>query len=116
MLSVLIYMAVVVLRAFAGDGEAERKFAAALGVLGTVNLPIIHFAVKKWGGIHPSVIGKSGGGLKHPDMTTALLIGFVAMTLLAALLLISRARLAIAQGRIARAQEHAAAIGVLEDE
>ena len=29
------YVAVVVLRAFSGEGEAERKFAAALGVLGT---------------------------------------------------------------------------------
>jgi heme exporter protein C len=46
LLSVLIYVAVVVLRAFAGDGEAERKFAAALGVLGTINLPIIHYSVQ----------------------------------------------------------------------
>src|SRR5690349_17285428 len=42
LLSVLIYVAVVVLRAFGGNGDAERRFAAALGVLGTVNLPIIH--------------------------------------------------------------------------
>src|SRR4051812_41116412 len=33
MLSVLIYVAYVVLRSFTGDGEAERKFAAAVGVL-----------------------------------------------------------------------------------
>ena len=32
----------VVLRAFGGAGEAERKFAAALTVLGTVTLPIVH--------------------------------------------------------------------------
>ena len=115
MLSVLIYMAIVVLRAFAGDGEAERKFAAALGVLGTVNLPIIHFSVQKWGGIHPSVIGKGGGGLQHPDMKTALLMGFIAMTLLAILLLLSRARLAIASARLARAEEHAGSLGLLDD-
>jgi heme exporter protein C len=113
MLSVLIYIAVVVLRAFAGDGEAERKFAAALGVLGTVNLPIIHYAVQKWGGVHPQVVGK--GGLKHPDMKTALVMGFAAMTLLAVLLLVSRARLAIAKARIARAEEHAAGLGLLDE-
>lgn len=113
MLSVLIYIAVVVMRAFAGDGEAERKFAAALGVLGTVNLPIIHYSVQKWGGVHPQVVAK--GGLKHPDMKTALFMGFGAMTLLALLLLVSRARLAVAKARIARAEEHAAGLGLLDD-
>src|SRR5579871_3527456 len=49
MLSVLLYVAYVVLRLFAGEGDAERKFAAALGVLGAANLPIIHFSVQKWG-------------------------------------------------------------------
>jgi heme exporter protein C len=43
MLSVLIYVAYVVLRSFAGDGQAEKKFAAALGILGAANLPIIHY-------------------------------------------------------------------------
>ena len=47
MLSVLIYVAYVLLRSFAGDGDAERKFAAALGVLGAANLPIIHYSVQK---------------------------------------------------------------------
>jgi heme exporter protein C len=116
MLSVLIYMAVVVLRAFAGDGDAERKFAAALGVLGTVNLPIIHYSVRKWGGIHPTVITKGGGGLAHPDMRHALFLGFLAMTLLAILLLILRARLAESRARVLRAEEHAAALGLLDDE
>ncbi len=115
MLSVLIYVAVVVLRAFAGDGEAERKFAAALGVLGTVNLPIIHYAVQKWGGVHPSVIGKGGGGLKHPDMRTALMMGFIAMTLLAVLLLLTRARLAVVRARLARAEEQAAGLGLMDE-
>ncbi|HEU5076486.1 MAG TPA: cytochrome c biogenesis protein CcsA [Polyangiaceae bacterium] len=115
LLSVLIYIAVVVLRAFAGDGEAERKFAAALGVLGTVNLPIIHYSVQKWGGVHPAVIGKGGGGLRHPDMRTALFMGFAAMTLLAILLLLSRASLAIAKARFSRAEERAAGLGLLDE-
>jgi heme exporter protein C len=114
MLSVLIYVAVVVLRAFAGDGDAERKFAAALGVLGTFNLPVIHYSVRKWGGNHPTVITKGGGGLQHPDMKTALFIGFVAMTLLAGVLLWSRARIAIGQSRLRRLEERAASLGLAE--
>lgn len=114
LLSVLIYAAVVVLRVFGGGGDAERRFAAALSVLGTVNLPIVHYSVKKWGGNHPTVITQGGGGLSHPDMKTALFLGFAAMTLLVALLLWSRARLALAESRLAALQEQAAADGLEE--
>jgi hypothetical protein len=70
--------------------------------------------VLKWGGNHPTVIGQGGGGLKHPAMTHALLVGFLAMTLLAALLLWSRTRLALAVSRIARLEERAIASGDLD--
>ena len=110
----LVYVAVVVLRAFAGDGEAERKFAAALGVLGTVNLPIIHYSVRKWGGNHPTVISQGGGGLKHPDMQLALGIGFLAMTLLSVVLLALRARQLSLASRVGRAEERAVAAGLTE--
>lgn len=107
-LSVLIYVAVIVLRAFGGNGEAERRFAAALGVLGTVNLPIIHYSVQKWGGLHPTVLRGKGEGVKDPDMATALIVGFVAMTLLAAVFIWLRARLAYAETRLSRVEEETA--------
>jgi heme exporter protein C len=105
LLTVMIYLAIVVLRSFAGDGHAEKKFAAALGVLGTVNLPIIHYAVQKWGGTHPAVITKGGGGLKHPDMQHALWVGFLAMTLLAAALLWWRSQVGINRARLRAVEE-----------
>ena len=115
LLSVMVYVAVVVLRAFTGDGDAERKFAAALGVLGTVNLPIIHYSVLKWGGNHPTVIGKGGGGLSHPAMKQTLLIGFVAMTLLAIILLWMRSRVALLTSQLGRAEDEAFALDPEED-
>jgi len=114
LLTVLIYGAVVMLRAFGGSGEAERRFAAALTVLGTITLPIVHYSVQKWGGNHPTVITKGGGGLGHPDMKLALGIGFFAMTLLAALLLWMRARVNFATSRLAAVEETAAAAGIGE--
>jgi heme exporter protein C len=108
LLSVLVYAAIVVFRAFSGEGEAERKFAAALGVLGTVNLPIIHYSVQKWGGNHPTVITKGGGGLRHPAMLHALMVGFLAMTLLALVLLILRARTALLTARLNHLEQKAA--------
>jgi heme exporter protein C len=109
LLSVLVYLAVVVLRAFSGDGGAERKFAAALGVLGTVNLPIIHLSVRAWGGNHPTVVGSGGGGLAEPAMRQALLGGFVAMTLLCILLIWTRASLLSIRARVERVEQCAAA-------
>lgn len=94
LLSVLIYISIVLLRAYVGGGDAERRFLAAMGVLGTVNLPIIHLSVRKWGGNHPTVITRGGGGITH-EMATTLGIGFLAMTLLAAVLLWLRMRKAM---------------------
>jgi heme exporter protein C len=112
LLSVLIYVAYLVLRGFAGDGEGERRFSAALGVLGAANLPIIHFSVQKWGGQHPTVISGGGGGLQHPAMKLALGMGFLAFTLLAVLLIWARARVELAQSRLRRAEEDAIDLGL----
>ena len=104
LLSVLVYSAVVVLRNFAGDGDTERRFAAALGVLGTVNLPIIHLSVRKWGGNHPAVISRGGGGISS-EMRTVLSLGFYAMTALALLLLWIRARNALLNDRLRKLED-----------
>lgn len=115
MLSVLLYVAYVVLRLFAGEGDAERKFAAALGVLAAANLPIIHFSVQKWGGNHPKVITKGGGGLAHPDMRTALFAGLISFTLIAIVLLWWRTRIDLAASRLADAEQEALELGIGED-
>jgi heme exporter protein C len=112
LLSFLVYVSYLVLRAFAGDGGTERKFSAALGVLGAGILPIIHFSVQKWGGQHPMVITGSGGGLQHPDMKLALGGGFLCFTLLAMLMLWARTRLEIAASRLARAEADAIDLGL----
>jgi heme exporter protein C len=112
LLQVLIYVSYLVLRAFAGDGEGERKFAAALGVLGAANLPIIHFSVQKWSGQHPTVITSKGGGLQHPDMKLALALSFTAFTLFAIALLWARVRVELGKNRLARAEEDAVDLGL----
>ncbi|MGA3120189.1 MAG: cytochrome c biogenesis protein CcsA [Polyangiaceae bacterium] len=112
LLSVLIYVAYLVLRTFAGDGPGERRFAAALGVLGAANLPIIHYSVQKWGGQHPMVITGRGGGLQHPDMKIAIALGFLAFTLLAVLIIWMRARVEIASSRLRQAEEDAVDLGL----
>jgi heme exporter protein C len=68
--------------------------------------------VKKWGGIHPTVVSEGGGGLQHVDMTISLWLGIMSMTFLAKVLLTSRARLALSQSRLAAVEEIAAARGI----
>jgi heme exporter protein C len=114
LLSVLIYVAYVILRSFAGDGEAEKKFAAALGVLGAANLPIIHYSVRKWSGQHPRVISQGGGGIA-PEMVTALMAGFVAFTLLFVVLLWLKTRIELADTRLRHLSDEAAGRGIEEE-
>jgi heme exporter protein C len=112
LLSTLVYVAYVILRVFAGDGPGERKFGAALGILGAANLPIIHFSVQKWSGQHPTVITAKGGGLQHADMKLSLALGFLSFTLFAILLLWARTRLELANARLARVEEDAIDLGL----
>jgi len=115
LLSVLVYVAYVVMRAFTGTGDGERKFASALGILGAANLPIIHFAVRKWGGTHPEVITGEGGGLHHPDFVRALLLGLSAFTLLSIVLVWLRTRQDQLATRLEAAEDEALASGAVED-
>jgi heme exporter protein C len=114
LLTVLIYTSIVILRTFSQDGPAERRFAAALGVLGAVNVPIIRYSVQKWGGNHPVVLRKGGAGLSDPSMTEALRIGFVAMALLCILFIWLRTEQHLLRGRLLEARETASTEGLLE--
>ncbi len=112
LLALLIYVAYLVLRAFGGNGEAEKKFAAVLGILGVADLPIIHFSVRKWSGQHPTVITKGGGGL-DPRMYPALWLSFAAFTALTILLVWVRVRGELIARRVAAAEENAIERGLL---
>ena len=114
LLTVLIYLAVVLLRAFSQDGEAERRFAAALGVLGALNVPIIRYSVQKWGGNHPVVLRKGGAGLSHPAMVEAVRIGFVAMALLCIAFIWLRTEHYLLRSRLVRAEQEALGRGLGE--
>lgn len=115
LLGLLIYVAYVLLRQFAGGGEAERRFGAALGVLGAANLPIVHLAVRKWGGQHPAVIAGGGGGLQHWGMKLALAGGLVTFTLLCAVLIWHRARIHLTELRLAALEQERLALAEGED-
>ncbi len=116
LLSWAIYVAIVLLRRFVASGAAERRFAAALGVLGWFNLWLIHLSVSLWGGNHPTVVGRGGGGLRSPAMAQALGAGFITMTLLCALLIWLRVRVHRQTHRLQRIEQGVVAGGLLGEE
>lgn len=115
LLQVLVYAAYTVLRSFTESGEAERRFAAALGILGAANIPIIKYSVQKWGGQHPTVISSGGGGLQHPDMKLALGLGFLTFTLLTVLFVWQRMRMHLTNTELDALEQEAMELGAVAD-
>jgi heme exporter protein C len=111
----MIYVSYLLLRNLGATGEAERRFAAGLGLLGGPLMPIIHYSVQLWRGQHPTVITEKGGGL-HPDMLIALLLGCAAMTALSLLLIWTRARIERDRQRVLTLELDAAERGLLEEQ
>jgi heme exporter protein C len=114
LLSVLVYWAICVLRTFGGEGAAERRFAGALGVMGTVNLPIIYYSVRQWSNDHPPVIRTGGGGLTT-SMWPAFILGQIALTLLLPpLLLWLRSRVALLEAQLDHIGQEALMRGLVD--
>jgi heme exporter protein C len=89
-----IYASYLMLRSFGGDDEAIRRYAAVLGIVGVLDIPIIMVSVRLLRGIHPAVITRNqgGSGLVDPWMRTGLLVSAVALVLLGSWLMALRAR------------------------
>ena len=51
----LIYAAYVLLRVFAGDNETVARYAAVLGIVGVIDIPLLYISIRLWRGIHPKV-------------------------------------------------------------
>ncbi len=81
----VMYGSYVLLRRFGGDGKRIRKVSASLAIIAIVNVPIVHYAVELWGGMHPVVEREGGGGLA-PEMSVTLRVMMVAFLLLFAVL------------------------------
>lgn len=81
-----IYAAYLLLRMFAGDTEQTARYAAVLGVVGVLDIPILHIATRLWRGIHPKVEKMA------PDMMWTLLVSILAFFLLFGWLLWLRMR------------------------
>jgi heme exporter protein C len=90
-----IYVSYLMLRAFGGEDDAVRRYAAVLGIVGVLDIPIIRVSVHLLRGIHPAVITRrqGGTGLGDPLMQLTLVVSGVALVLLAVWLIALRMRI-----------------------
>ncbi len=99
-----IYVAYLMLRAFGGETDAVARYAAVLGIVGIVDIPVIHVAVRLLQGMHPSVLQtrEGGSGLADPMMRQTLYVASVAMLLVGGWLVALRVRVERMAAEVAR--------------
>ena len=91
----LIYIGYLAVRGLSTEPHVNARRAAVVGVVGFVNVPIVHFSVVWWRTVHqpPTVLRPEGpAGAIEPAMLAALLAGVAAFTLAAAWVYLRRLR------------------------
>lgn len=88
----LMYGGYLMLRASADDTPQVARFAAVIGIVAALDVPIVIVSVRLWRTIHPAVlVTKQGGhGLEDPRMIATLLVSLAAFTALWAWILMLR--------------------------
>jgi heme exporter protein C len=93
----LIFVGYLMLRALIEDESRAAAAAAILGIIGFLDIPLIHMSVYWWRTLHqpPSILrpDKAPWENIHPELLTALAINFVAFLLLYFYLLSLRLRI-----------------------
>lgn len=96
----LTYVGYLMLRGLAADPAKTGRLAAVVGIIGFVNVPVVHFSVQWWRTLHPSgptvADMERSSGLGSPELM-AFFASLAAFTLLFAWLMAVRVRL----GRLA---------------
>jgi heme exporter protein C len=78
-----IYLGYFLVRNATENPQQAKRFAAVVGIVGAVNIPLIHVSVLWFRSLHPEpVVLKAEGPTLHPDMLMTLLMGFLAFTVL----------------------------------
>jgi len=99
----LIYLAYFMVRSFATEESRGARFAAVVGIVGFIDIPIVILTTTLWRGMHPGPLIFQGG--LAPSMLLTLLVSLAAFTALYSLLLIQRVSMKNDEGEIRRLRE-----------
>ncbi len=101
----LIYVAYIMLRLQSEAGSMRAKYAAVVGIVGFLDIPLIHFSVLWWRTFHPQpkiVTSEGLGAGMDTSMLITLMISLAAFTLIYFLLMGQRVRIEIMKDEIDR--------------
>jgi heme exporter protein C len=84
----LIYLAYFIVRSYIGEEERRARFAAVVGVIGFLDVPIVALAITLWRTQHPGPVIFEGGLV--PEMMATLMVAITAFTVLYFLLFTER--------------------------
>jgi heme exporter protein C len=98
----LIYVAYMMVRSYAPNRARGAVYAAVVGIIGFVDVPIVYYSVQWWRSIHPSpVVGPlAEAGSLHPTMLAVLLFSFLAFLALFVYLVVERTALRNAEDAV----------------
>jgi heme exporter protein C len=94
----VMFLAYLLLRGAIDDPERGARYAAVLGIVAALNIPLVHFSVYWWRTLHqPPSLLKPGSSTMPPVILAALLVNFAALALLGAYFVARRARVLAAE-------------------
>jgi heme exporter protein C len=79
----VIFVGYLLVRRMTDDPERGTRFAAVVGVIGALNIPLVHFSVYWWRTLHqPPTFVKPGPSAASPSIRMALMANFAAFFIL----------------------------------
>ncbi|MGI8550604.1 MAG: cytochrome c biogenesis protein CcsA [Dehalococcoidia bacterium] len=102
-----IFAGYLMLRSYIGEPAQAARYAAVFGIIGALDIPLIHVAVEWWRTLHPQgVIDNPSGPALPGSMLAVFGLGMLTMLLLYLLLLGLRVRLELLHERVLAIEEH----------
>jgi len=99
----LLYLAYFMVRSFATEESRGATFAAVIGIVGFVDIPIIVLSTTLWRGMHPGALIFTGG--LAPAMLLTLMVSLAAFTSLYFLLLMQQVSLKNDEAQVKRIKQ-----------
>ncbi|HEX6489559.1 MAG TPA: cytochrome c biogenesis protein CcsA [Candidatus Dormibacteraeota bacterium] len=87
----LVYAAYLLLRRVANTGRGAARLAAVVGIVGFVDIPVVHFSVLWWRTLHPGPVLETGA--LPASMLLAFMVTMLSVLLFAAVLVAVRYRI-----------------------
>jgi heme exporter protein C len=90
----VIFIGYLMVRRMTEDEDRGARFAAVVGIIGALNIPLVHFSVYWWRTLHqPPTFMKPGPAAAAGSIGAALFVSFAGLALLGAYFIAKRVRL-----------------------